>query len=81
MDFIDYEMVKQLRVLREDLYWEYTVIWMKKSSVFKPLLDDLILKVWEAGFIQHWNRKVFANRFFTYVLHLNVSMLLVTGNF
>lgn len=52
-DYVEYEnLVKNLRIMKEDLYWEQCVFMLRKSSVLLPLLDDLLLRIAQSGIVK-----------------------------
>lgn len=53
--------------MREDIYYEHCVFMLKKSSILLPLLNDLILKIFEAGLLQYWEYNVVMKTMDTYV--------------
>ncbi|KAK5648841.1 hypothetical protein RI129_003733 [Pyrocoelia pectoralis] len=54
--YITEDIVKSLRLMHEDLYWEYCIFMVRKSSPLLESLDNLILKLNEAGLIKFWEK-------------------------
>lgn len=44
--------------MKEDVYWEYTVFYLRKSSILTPSFDIFILKVLESGLPSYWQQQV-----------------------
>ncbi|GJQ87124.1 hypothetical protein Trydic_g23973 [Trypoxylus dichotomus] len=52
--YITEDGAKIRRILNEDLYFDYMAFYMKKSSILLPYLDNIILKVAQAGLLEVW---------------------------
>lgn len=52
------EEVEKLRPMSSDLYFELTVVLLRKNSILLPSLDRLILKVYETGLPLFWEAQV-----------------------
>ncbi|KAF5307157.1 hypothetical protein FQR65_LT00673 [Abscondita terminalis] len=55
--YITEDIVIHLRLMKEDLYWEYCVLMTRKNSPLLIPLDSLILILNEAGLIKFWEEK------------------------
>ncbi|XP_050306285.1 uncharacterized protein LOC126743299 [Anthonomus grandis grandis] len=52
--FSNLENAKTLRLMKEDIQWEYTVIFLRKSAPLIPYLDKFLLELKEGGIIKYW---------------------------
>ncbi|KAF5307156.1 hypothetical protein FQR65_LT00672 [Abscondita terminalis] len=56
-DYITEDTVKNMRLMKEDLYWEHCVFMLRKNSPLLISLDSLILRLNEAGLAKYWEKK------------------------
>ncbi|KAK4885516.1 hypothetical protein RN001_001787 [Aquatica leii] len=56
-NYITEDIVQNLRLMHEDLYWEYCVFMLRKSSPLLYPLDKLINRLNEVGLIKFWEKK------------------------
>ncbi|XP_071051740.1 probable glutamate receptor [Onthophagus taurus] len=53
-DYISVEGARQRRILEEDIYAGFIVLYTRKGSVLLPLVDALLLKISQSGLVQYW---------------------------
>ncbi|KYB26331.1 hypothetical protein TcasGA2_TC034795 [Tribolium castaneum] len=56
--YIQRDVICNYRIMQEDLYWGQCTFLLRKNSVLLPLLDKLILRVFEAGLEAYWENQV-----------------------
>ncbi|XP_044265395.1 uncharacterized protein LOC123011820 [Tribolium madens] len=56
--YIKRDIIADYRIMQEDIYWEQCIFLIRKNSVLLPLLDNLILRVFEAGLAAYWENEV-----------------------
>ncbi|KAF5283307.1 hypothetical protein FQA39_LY17354 [Lamprigera yunnana] len=71
-NYITEDVVKGLRLMQEDLYWEYCVFMLRKSSPLLENLDSLIIRLNEIGLIIYWEKK-------TTEVHMNSRVQNIVG--
>ncbi|KAF2887418.1 hypothetical protein ILUMI_18755, partial [Ignelater luminosus] len=54
--YVTEETVKKLRLMHEDLYWEYCLFMLPKSSFLLESVDDFTLRVFQAGLVIIWEK-------------------------
>lgn len=57
-NYITEKVVQNLRLMNEDLYWEYCVFMTRKNSPLLDSLDNFILLLAQSGLIHHWEMMV-----------------------
>lgn len=65
--FIEETEIEKLRPMSQDLYYEFPVVMLRKSSVLMPSFNNLVLQVFESGIALYWEGQVVRN-------YLNISM-------
>ncbi|XP_044745332.1 probable glutamate receptor [Coccinella septempunctata] len=56
-DFMKADVIENYHLMKEDIYWEYTEFFLRKSSELAPSFDIFILRVLQSGITSHWQRK------------------------
>nr|AVH87292.1 ionotropic receptor 4 [Holotrichia parallela] len=52
--YITLEAAQRRRLLDEDLYWDFSVLMMRKSSILLPTMNEMIFAVTESGLVYYW---------------------------
>lgn len=53
-DYIQLKTLDGMRVMREDIYFEYAILAVPKGWYLKDQLDDLVLVLQQSGIQKHW---------------------------
>jgi hypothetical protein len=56
--YVRRDVISNYRIMQQDIYWEQCIFVVRKNSILLPLLDDLILRVFEAGLASYWEHRV-----------------------
>ncbi|XP_056641070.1 glutamate receptor ionotropic, delta-2-like isoform X2 [Diorhabda sublineata] len=65
--YITRDAIEHLRLMKEDFYWEESVIMTRKSSVLLPKLNEFILRLAETGLISYWQHEAVMMHMDTYI--------------
>lgn len=56
--YIQRDIINKFHLMKEDIYWEYCVMMLRKNSIFLPALDMFLLRLAQAGLISKWQNAV-----------------------
>ncbi|KAJ8924147.1 hypothetical protein NQ315_006931 [Exocentrus adspersus] len=58
--YIQEDVIGNFHLMQDDFYWEQCVMMTRKSSVLLPLLNQFVLRAFEAGLIGYWQNEAVA---------------------
>ncbi|KAK9892095.1 hypothetical protein WA026_018297 [Henosepilachna vigintioctopunctata] len=56
-DYIKEDVIENYHLMEEDVYWEYTRFFLRKSSVFTQIFDVFLLHLMENGIASRWQQE------------------------
>ncbi|KAK9892090.1 hypothetical protein WA026_018291 [Henosepilachna vigintioctopunctata] len=56
-DFMKADVIENYHLMEEDVYWEYTLFYLRKSSILTPSFDGFLLRVIESGLPYAWQKQ------------------------
>ncbi|XP_022916739.2 probable glutamate receptor [Onthophagus taurus] len=57
-EYITKEGIQERRLMSQDIYWDYCIVMLRKSSILTPKFDNLILEISQTGLPSFWEYQV-----------------------